>query len=116
MEIHEDENFGELHDRMKEKGANLVLKTSKAILMEQVKPFPQRLLNGEKKIKLAPKISREFCLIDWGQSIDKLHNFIRGLSPYPCAFSKLLLRDNIVTAKIYKTTKEYADHNLCRQS
>ena len=81
-----DENAGELHDRMKEIGANLLVKTveglSAGILQEQAQ-LPSET------IQHAPKIFTETCAIDWNKQTDEVYNLIRGLSPYPAAFTQL---------------------------
>lgn len=84
--IHEDDNVGSLYERLMKKGADLVLKTVKAIEAEDYPKVPQ---NTDQQIKYAPKIFREDCKIDWQQKSETIRNFIRGLSPYPSAWTKL---------------------------
>lgn len=81
-----DDNAGTLHDRLKITGADLVLKTVKAIEMDDYKLKMQKNIPG---IKTAPKITREMCMINWNQNQDEIYNFIRGLSPYPAAWTKI---------------------------
>jgi methionyl-tRNA formyltransferase len=84
--ISPDETAGELHDRMKTAGADLVLKTTEAILAGDLKTIEQgRLKDPLIPLKPAPKIFRDDCLIDWKQNADFVYNKIRGLSPYPAA-------------------------------
>ena len=85
ISIGADENFGALHDRMKISGAKLVLETVKLIESEKAKPHPQPQKTG--LVKEAPKLTREIMKIDWEESAEKIHNKIRGLSPYPAAFT-----------------------------
>ncbi len=99
--INADETAGELHDRLMQIGAQLVLKTVRAIENNSYSELPQKSLDP-KTLKHAPKIFKDDCLVDWNQSVDEIHNFIRGLSPYPTAFS--LFREQ--TLKIYQTKKE----------
>jgi methionyl-tRNA formyltransferase len=83
-----DETAGELHDRMKAAGAALVVKTAEAIRQGNVKPIEQdNLVISGIELKPAPKIFKEHGLIDWNQSIGKVYNLIRGLSPYPAAYT-----------------------------
>jgi len=97
-----DENTGSVHDRLMMAGAGLVLKTLKAIEENNIKPIPQIIDHDSKP---APKLFKENCRIDWkDKNLDDLHNFIRGLSPYPTAWTTL---DGKVL-KIYKTEKEAA--------
>jgi methionyl-tRNA formyltransferase len=100
LPIGPDEDAGSVHDRLMEMGAQLVLKTVDAIAEGNIKTSPQTI-KGEPKN--APKIFKEDCKIDWqGKSLDQLHDFVRGLSPYPGAWTML---DGKVL-KVYKTSKE----------
>ncbi len=86
-----DETAGELHDRMMLAGAELVLKTTKAILEGEIKTIEQgKLIAVTGPLKPAPKIFRENCRIDWNRNTDEIYNLIRGLSPYPAAFTFLV--------------------------
>lgn len=84
--IHEDETAGELHDRMKIIGASLVLKTVMAIEQGTINATEQ-IVNCP--LNKAPKLFTEHCLIDWNQPVAVIYNLIRGLSPYPAAFTLL---------------------------
>ena len=99
VSISENETAGELHDDLMVLGAGLLVKTVKAIEDGIVEEQPQ-ILSDE--LKHAPKIFKEFCLIDWNQPVKTIHNLIRGLSPYPTAFTKL----NDKTIKIFKAELE----------
>jgi methionyl-tRNA formyltransferase len=102
--IADNETAGELHDRMMQVGAFLILKTVNAIKAGNAPSVPQNML-GEHP--LAPKIFKEDCLIDWQQPLDVIYNHVRGLSPYPAAFAML---DGKVF-KIYKAEKEFGPVN-----
>lgn len=91
VQIGENETAGELHDRLMTKGAGLVIKTIEAIRDGSVKPKEQSVEAGG--IRSAPRLFREHCFIKWGQSANEVHNHIRGLSPYPAAYS-ILKMDN----------------------
>ena len=86
--ITEEDTAGTLHDKMKEIGATLLLKTIQNIASGDVKETPQQMLI-ENEIKHAPKIYTETCKIDWNNSCTQVNNLIKGLSPYPGAFTYL---------------------------
>lgn len=81
--IYKTDTIGTLYERMMKLGSSLVLKTIQAIQAGNVKTFPQ-IFSGIPK--LAPKIFKESCRIDWNQSTEQIHNLVRGLSPYPAAY------------------------------
>jgi methionyl-tRNA formyltransferase len=101
--IGEDETAGEVHDRMKEIGAKLLVKTVEGLARGSLKEIPQTLSADTKH---APKIFTETCRINWQQPADAIHNLIRGLSPYPGAFTYL----NEKMLKVYKSKKEKVAH------
>jgi len=101
FEIGEDENAGEVHDRMKVTGAAVLVETLNGVAAGSIREQPQPQADN---IPHAPKIFTETCRIDWSKSIGSIYNLIRGLSPYPAAFTML---DN-KTLKIYKGKKEPA--------
>ena len=83
------ETAGELHDRLMYKGAGLLVKTVKAIESGRYSENPQAHLEHGVELRHAPKIFKEDCKIDWNQPAEKVYNLIRGLSPYPTAFTLL---------------------------
>lgn len=83
VSIGPDETSGELHDRLMENGASLVLNTVRAIQSDKVEPIVQ----DESMVTKAPKIYHETCEIDFNQDTKSVHNFIRGMSPYPAAWT-----------------------------
>ncbi len=87
--IGDDETAGEVHDRMKDIGAKLLVKTVQGLQAGILKEQPQTGLIAEKDIKHAPKIFTETCKINWHQPTDHIYNLIRGLSPYPGALTTL---------------------------
>lgn len=97
--IKDDDTAGDLHDKLMEVGAGLLVKTVKAIEDGSYEEQPQ-IQSDE--LQHAPKIFKEFCLIDWNQPVKKVYNLIRGLSPYPTAFTTL----NGKTLKIFKAEPE----------
>jgi len=93
-EIDSKETAGEYHDRLKEIGAGLILKTVTAIADGSVTVRSQKeYLQEGMELKLAPKIFKDDCRIDWSRDAVSIYNLIRGLSPYPAAFTELELSD-----------------------
>lgn len=107
VQIGPDETAGELHDKLMHVGATLVEKTVDAIALETTESIPQtKLIKPSTRINEAPKIFKEDCRINWSESIDQIHNKIRGLSPYPGAFSELISPEGKkYFIKIYKSKK-----------
>jgi methionyl-tRNA formyltransferase len=112
-----DETAGDLHDRLMYKGAGLLVKTVKGIESGRYNEHPQSQLADGVKLKSAPKIFKEDCLIDWQQPVETIYNKIRGLSPSPGAFTLLngksfkVLRSRYETANPGITTGGYlTDH------
>ncbi|OEK05515.1 methionyl-tRNA formyltransferase [Roseivirga misakiensis] len=103
--IDENDNVGDVYERLMRKGAQLVLRTVEAI---QKGDYPQEVQDESVDIKHAPKIFKETCEIDWSKSADEVHNFVRGLSPYPAAWSIL----NGKKFKIYETKKVNSEQNI----
>lgn len=101
--IGENTTAGELHDSLMEAGAELVVKTLNAIEEGNYKEIPQADIPDAKH---APKIFKEDCKIDWTKEIQDIHNHIRGLSPYPAAWTKLGGKN----LKVFNTTKEVVKH------
>src|SRR6185503_8163769 len=99
LSIGPDENAGSLHDRLMIAGADLVLKTVQNIEAGTIQTRPQMMNDHPKS---APKLFKENCRIIWDNNLEQIHNLIRGLSPYPAAWTML---DGKVL-KIYKTQKE----------
>jgi len=84
--IHDDDNVGTVYERLMHKGAQLVLKTVKAIEQNDYPTIPQTISS---EIKHAPKIFKETCEINWRQPREQVRNFVRGLSPHPAAWTLL---------------------------
>ena len=90
IEIGENDTVGDIHDRLMGMGARLVTETVDALAEGNVKPIPQdELLQGE-EVKHAPKIFKDDCEIHWTDDAEKTRNLIRGLSPYPTAWSTMV--------------------------
>lgn len=105
--IGDDENAGGLHDRLMKIGAQAILKTVKLIEHGDVSLTKQIDSN---ELRAAPKIHKDTCEIDWSATLDAIYNHIRGLSPYPAAWTTLVNGDKTFFLKIYKTTKHLEKH------
>lgn len=106
VNIAEGETAGDLHDKLMNVGARLLVQTVKAIEENNYKETPQTALvqedSGIQEPKHAPKIFKETCSIDWNKPVRQVYNLIRGLSPYPAAFTSL----DGKTLKIYTAVQE----------
>ena len=110
--IRPDETAGELHDELMLMGNKVVVETIKKIETGEVNAQTQDSLAEGKDLKLAPKISKEFCNIDWNQDCQTVYNHIRGLSPYPAAHTKLTSgQGEVIEMKVYA-----AEIELCQPS
>ena len=112
--IEPDETVGEVHDKLMALGATLVVNTVEAIIENNVELRVQKsFIQGSEILRPAPKITRELCHIDWRSRTKDIYNLIRGLSPYPAAFTELTKDDKVLQMKIYRTVKvegqEYID-------
>jgi methionyl-tRNA formyltransferase len=104
--IGDDETLGELHDKLMEVGSKLVVKTVQQIEKGIVKTIKQ----PEIEEKSAPKIFTETCKINWNDSLTNIYNLIRGLNPYPAAWTTLINNNEEIKVKIYDVKKESASH------
>ena len=106
--INELDTAGDLHDRLMELGADLVLKTIEYIAEGEV---PTQIQKEAADLKPAPKIHKETCQIDWNQSAETICNLIRGLSPYPGAWTRLVNGPESKDVKIYKASFVAEEHS-----
>ena len=111
--IGDNETVEDVHDRLMEIGAKLVVETVDAIAEENIQLIPQDDLIREKEIKHAPKIFKEDCKIDWNKDTEAVRNLIRGLSPYPTAWTNLVHEKtgNEIQAKIFFARKLDSEKN-----
>ncbi len=106
VDIGENENAGELHDRLMHLGAKVVYSTIKKITADDLSPIDQtELMNTE--LKAAPKIFKPDCEINFSKDAQTVHNFCRGLSPYPASWCTLYNKDKNEqkTYKLFSTEK-----------
>lgn len=99
--IDEKDNVEVVHDKLMKLSGELVTKTVDSIIDGSFKTVSQNSIEGV-ELTPAPKIFRETCRIDWNLSNKRIYDFIRGLSPYPAAWTTL----NGKSVKIYSTTRE----------
>ncbi len=110
-EITEDDNVGNVYDRLMKIGAELVLKTVDMVINDEVNAVEQNTMFADhSELKAAPKIFKETCLIDWNSNIDNIYNLVRGMSPYPAAWGKLLINEEEIPVKIFETKKILEGH------
>lgn len=112
--IGDDETVGSVHDRLMQMGGTLVTRTVDAILEGKVDAVDQgKFYKDESELRAAPKIFKDTCHIDWNKNMNEVYNLIRGMSPYPAAWSELIAPDGMATGmKIFETEKISEQHNL----
>lgn len=111
ISITERENVGSLHDTLMNLGATLVIDTLNIIEENKVVTIPQL---ESKNLKDAPKLTKENTKIDWSMPVENIDAFIRGLNPYPAAWSYLYNKDEKVKVKLYKCTPEINTHSFAK--
>ena len=112
MPIGDDDCLEDIHDRMMIQGADLVQKTVDLIAEGKAEATDQQQFMTDKPLRPAPKIFKETCEIKW-TSAAQVHNFVRGLSPYPAAWTNLHTAEGKeVTMKIFRTQKQTASPGL----
>jgi methionyl-tRNA formyltransferase len=112
VKISSNTNAGELHDELMSVGAELTLKTVAAISQQTHTVIDQDKFDG-KDFKIAPKIFKEDCEISWQETVENVHNKIRGLSPYPAAWTKLknTKKNEILLVKLF-TSKPIENNGI----
>ena len=112
--IKDTDNAEIVHDQLMRIGAGSVLKTVDAIINNEVHTIEQKAITAnDETLKPAPKIFKETCLIDWNKTTKEIYDFIRGLSPYPTAWTELQTpQKETFTLKIFETEKILQQHDL----
>jgi len=108
LTINEDETVGELHDRLMLLGAEVVSETIQIIVKGRVLTTQQ----PSSETKTAPKLHSENTRIDWDASLEDIYNHIRGLNPFPAAWTEILNGDEVINAKIYGIRKKTTSHDF----
>lgn len=109
VEITQKDNAGTLHDKLMEQGALLVDQTLQMITTQKIQPKKQE---STQILKSAPKLDSSNTKIDWRQSPETIYNFVRGLYPYPIAWTHLKNGTQVLRCKIFKVETEEAVHQL----
>lgn len=113
VSIRPDETAGELHDELMLLGNKVVVETIKEIEKGDAKALPQEQLYKNQILKPAPKITKEFCNVDWNQDCQTVYNHIRGLSPYPAAHTQLISeKGETIDLKVFSTKIELCQTSL----
>ena len=104
--IADTDNVGTVHDRLMALGGKLVVETVDDILNGTVRGIPQEEMKVEGGLRPAPKIFKDTCRIDWSHSVKNIYDFVRGLSPYPAAWTELVQPDGQkLQMKVFETGK-----------
>lgn len=113
LPIADTDNVGTVHDALMAIGAGLVTETVDLLLAGKVDAIPQEeFIKDVIELRPAPKIFKDTCRIDWNQPSKRIYDFIRGLSPYPAAWTELVASDGSRQAlKVYQAEKRPASHN-----
>ncbi len=108
--IEDTDNVGDVHDKLMLLGGRLVTETVDNIIAGTVKPVEQDEMCGGEELRPAPKIFHETCRIDWQEkTMKQIYDFVRGLSPYPAAWTELVNGDKTMSVKIYEAVKIEGD-------
>lgn len=110
--ILEEDNVGDVHDKLMMLGGKLVVETVDNIIAGTVKSIPQEDMVTDEPLRPAPKIFKETCRINWNQPIATLYNFVRGFAPYPAAWTELHQGNTVLTLKLYEVAKQLANCNV----
>lgn len=111
--IEDSDNVEIIHDKLMVLGSQLVLKTIDAVIDNSIQSQPQSaFFDSEKELKPAPKIFKETCEINWDKPAREIHNFVRGLSPYPAAWAEFGVNGEKLNFKIFETKIKRETHQL----
>ena len=116
LPVAETDDAGRLHDALMDAGAQLVIETVDLLIEAggTIETRPQETLcTDEEELRHAPKIFKDTCRINWKQPVAKVYDFVRGLSPYPAAWTELVLPDGRRSVlKLFATEKRMENHRL----
>lgn len=111
IDISEFDTAGTVHDKLMNCGADLLVKTILSIEKGEAKAMNQNDITLTSELKTAPKLFKDTCKIDWTKNSIEIHNLIRGLSPYPAAWTNISVHGNPTTAKIFESDYEISSSN-----
>lgn len=112
--ITETDDAGTIHDKLMVTGSMMVRKTIDLLIDNKIEGIDQeQFINKNETLNTAPKIFKETCKVDWNRTVNEIHNFVRGLSPYPTAWTEIKLpgQTETINLKIFGTEKEISKHN-----
>jgi len=113
--ISETDNAENVHDRLMEMGAKLVKKTVDMLVEGKIDAVDQaQFIYSGLELKAAPKIFKETCQIDLSWGVERVYNFVRGMSPYPTAWLELQFpnQQEKIILKVFETEKEICNQEL----
>lgn len=118
VKISESMTAGELHDILMIEGASLIIRTVNEIQKSKEEGRPIPFASQDDKLAChAPKLFKDTCKISWNKPVIEIYNLIRGLSPYPTAFTEINMNEKTtLNLKIFQAAYEYCDHNLANGS
>ena len=108
MAIKSNETVGTLHDELQQIGSELVLETLQLIAADKVTTTIQSKIEQP---KTAYKLDKDNCQIDWTESLDAIYNKVRGLNPFPAAWTHLKTKDDTLMVKLFEVDKEEIAHS-----
>ncbi|NCB97991.1 MAG: methionyl-tRNA formyltransferase [Bacteroidia bacterium] len=112
-EIEPDDNFGTLHDKLMQIGGELIIKTIEDIIDGRTEPILQSSVEARMgDVHTAPKLNKENCRINWEDPSQRVHNLVRGLSPYPTAHTVISGKGQEIPVKIFRTSYDDQSHGL----
>lgn len=115
ISIAETDDAGTVHDKLMVMGSELVKKTVDLLIADKIDAIDQsQFIHSGQELKAAPKIFKETCEINLNQDVEGVYNFVRGLSPYPTAWTEVQFPNHSdkTLIKVYETEKEYEKHDL----
>jgi methionyl-tRNA formyltransferase len=115
LPIAETDNVGTVHDNLMVMGAKLVKKTVDMLIGGEIDAVDQaQFIHSGVELKAAPKIFKETCQIDLSWNVERIYNFVRGLSPYPAAWVELQFPNQAekIILKVFETKKEFCTQEL----
>ena len=114
VRIGKDDTAGDIHDRLMEVGAKLVVETTEGLIQHTVETRVQRsFIQGSEVLKAAPKLTRENTRIDWSRPAESIRNLVRGLNPYPSAWTTLVRDGSSVDVKIFSVAVAELHASAC---
>lgn len=108
--IADTDNVEIVYDKLMRLGGTLVTETVNNIIAGTIAPIPQEEMATTEELRPAPKIFKDTCRIDWSKGVKRCYDFVRGLSPYPAAWTELTVAGKTTVLKVYETEKEFTTH------